>query len=216
MNNSQAYLLQSKVHEFLGLKTFYETFVHTPLKNINCCEWDTSDILSMGLMKCRFLNDHTCLQAAFRKFDGRYNDLICPYNLSLGHMLICFIPIVKPFLTHWCWLRVVPCNERGNRAHGGCDRSTGHGTWSHFWYIRRSVYTHSLICISFKTFEIDYLSLFLSFHTCEIKTILFWHHGYLFFNSRKIMKWKFVNHWNICICFFVPTHCYFEVESLSY
>jgi hypothetical protein len=27
------------------------------------------------------------LQAAFRKFYGRYNDLICPYNLSLGHML---------------------------------------------------------------------------------------------------------------------------------
>jgi hypothetical protein len=24
---------------------------------------------------------------AFRKFYGRYNDLICPYNLSLGHML---------------------------------------------------------------------------------------------------------------------------------
>ena len=42
------------------------------------------------------------LQAAFRKFYGRYNDLICPYNLSLGHMLfdICFIPIVKPFLTY--------------------------------------------------------------------------------------------------------------------
>ena len=27
------------------------------------------------------------LQAAFRKFYDRYNDLICPYNLSLGHML---------------------------------------------------------------------------------------------------------------------------------
>jgi hypothetical protein len=27
------------------------------------------------------------LQAAFRKLYGRYNDLICPYNLSLGNML---------------------------------------------------------------------------------------------------------------------------------
>ena len=27
------------------------------------------------------------LQAAFRKFYGLYNDLICSYNLSLGHML---------------------------------------------------------------------------------------------------------------------------------
>jgi hypothetical protein len=39
--------------------------------------------------------------------------------------LIFFIPVVKPFLTHWSWLRVVPFIERGNRAHGGCDRSTG-------------------------------------------------------------------------------------------
>jgi hypothetical protein len=27
------------------------------------------------------------LEAVFRKFYGSYNDLICPYNLSLGHML---------------------------------------------------------------------------------------------------------------------------------
>jgi hypothetical protein len=27
------------------------------------------------------------LQAAFRKFYGRYNNLIYPYNLSFGHML---------------------------------------------------------------------------------------------------------------------------------
>jgi hypothetical protein len=27
------------------------------------------------------------LQAGFRKFYGRYNDLISSYNLSLGHML---------------------------------------------------------------------------------------------------------------------------------
>jgi hypothetical protein len=36
-------------------------------------------------------------------------------------------------------------------------------TWSHFWYIQRSVYAHSLICISYRTYEIDYCSLFLSF-----------------------------------------------------
>jgi hypothetical protein len=44
--------------------------------------------------------------------------------------LICFIPIIKPFLTHWSWLRVVPFIERGNRAHGGCDRSTGDAYFS--------------------------------------------------------------------------------------
>jgi hypothetical protein len=36
-----------------------------------------------------------------------------------------------------------------------------HGTWSHLWYIQRSVCTHSLICISFRTYEIDYCSLFI-------------------------------------------------------
>jgi hypothetical protein len=39
--------------------------------------------------------------------------------------LISFIPIVKPFLTHWSWLRLVPFIECGKGAHGGCDRSTG-------------------------------------------------------------------------------------------
>jgi hypothetical protein len=39
-----------------------------------------------------------------------------------------------------------------------------HGTWSHLWYVQRSVYAHSLICISCGTYEIDYWWLFLSFH----------------------------------------------------
>jgi hypothetical protein len=38
---------------------------------------------------------------------------------------ICFIPIVKLFLTPWSWLRVVLFIWCGNRTHGGCDRSTG-------------------------------------------------------------------------------------------
>jgi hypothetical protein len=39
-----------------------------------------------------------------------------------------------------------------------------HGTWSHLWCIQRSVYAHSLICISYRAYEIDYCLLFLSFH----------------------------------------------------
>jgi hypothetical protein len=40
-----------------------------------------------------------------------------------------------------------------------------HGTWSHLWYIQRSMNAHSLICISYNwTYEIEYFSLFLSFH----------------------------------------------------
>ena len=40
----------------------------------------TNKLMSQGFQLSR-------LQAAFRKFYGRYNDLICPYNLSLGRML---------------------------------------------------------------------------------------------------------------------------------
>jgi hypothetical protein len=40
----------------------------------------TGKLMSQGFQLSR-------LQAAFRKFYGRYNDLICSYNLSLGHML---------------------------------------------------------------------------------------------------------------------------------
>jgi hypothetical protein len=78
--------------------------------------------------------------------------------------LICFIPIVKQFLTHWSWLRFVPFIWFGDRAHGLCDRSTGELTPSQLWYIQRSVYAHSLICISYRTYEIECSSLFMSFH----------------------------------------------------
>ena len=40
----------------------------------------TNKLMSQGFQLSR-------LQAAFRKFYGRYNDLICPFNLSLGRML---------------------------------------------------------------------------------------------------------------------------------
>jgi hypothetical protein len=51
--------------------------------------------------------------------------------------------------------------EKGFTAGVGCLLL--HGTWSHLWYIQRSVYAHSLICISYRTFEIEYCSLYLSF-----------------------------------------------------
>jgi hypothetical protein len=36
------------------------------------------------------------------------------------------------------------------------------------WYIQRSGYAHSLICISYRTYKIDYCSLFLSFHLWKL------------------------------------------------
>jgi hypothetical protein len=40
----------------------------------------TNKLMSQGFQLSR-------LQAAFRKLYGHYNDLICPYNHSLSHML---------------------------------------------------------------------------------------------------------------------------------
>jgi hypothetical protein len=42
-------------------------------------------LLADRLMSQGFLQSR--LQAAFRKFNGRYNDLVCQYNLSFGQML---------------------------------------------------------------------------------------------------------------------------------
>jgi hypothetical protein len=39
--------------------------------------------------------------------------------------LLCFIPIVRPFLLHWSWLRSVPLPWSGNRTLRGCVLSTG-------------------------------------------------------------------------------------------
>jgi hypothetical protein len=40
----------------------------------------TNKLMSQGFLQPR-------LQAAFRKFYGRYNDLVCQYDLPLGQML---------------------------------------------------------------------------------------------------------------------------------
>jgi hypothetical protein len=58
------------------------------------------------------------------KFYGRYNNLVCKNNLSLGQMLSdMFIPIVYLFLMHRVWLRIIPFSWSVNRASGGCDWS---------------------------------------------------------------------------------------------
>jgi hypothetical protein len=64
-------------------------------------------LLTDKLMLQGFL--HSRLMSAFRKFYGRYNDLIYNYKLSLSHMLSdIFIPIVRPYLAHWPWQRITP------------------------------------------------------------------------------------------------------------
>jgi hypothetical protein len=107
----------------------------------------TNKLMSQGFQMSR-------LQAAIRKFYGRYNDLICSYNLSVNICCLkCFIPIVKPFLKHWSWLRFVLFIEFGNRLVWPVSRGCLllKCTWSHLSYIQRCVYDHSLICISYRT-----------------------------------------------------------------
>jgi hypothetical protein len=83
------------------------------------------------------------LQAAFRNFMVVITILFVHTTfLWATCCLLSFIPIVMPFLTHWSWLRRVwPVNR-------GCLLLLG--TWSHLWYIQRSVYAHSLICMSYR------------------------------------------------------------------
>jgi hypothetical protein len=74
-----------------------------------------------------------------------------------------FKQIVKPFLTHFTTVCTIYLiwkwgSQRDWPVNRGCLFL--HGSWSHLWYIQRSVYAHSLICISDGTYEIDYCSLF--------------------------------------------------------
>ena len=79
----------------------------------------TDKLLLQGFQQSR-------LKAAFRKFYGRYNNLVYQYDLSLSQMLS------DVFHSHcWAvfhtliWLRIVPFTWSRLWAHGGCDRSTG-------------------------------------------------------------------------------------------
>jgi hypothetical protein len=82
--------------------------------------------------------------------------------------LVCFITIVKPFLTlMFTTVHIVYLIwKKGSWWVLSIDRGCLllHDTWYHLWYIQRSMYAHSLICISYRTYEIDHCSLFLSFH----------------------------------------------------
>jgi hypothetical protein len=90
--------------------------------------------------------------------------------------LTCFITIVKPFLTlilttvHTVYL----IRKKGSRRVWSIDRGCLliHGTWSHLWYIQRSVCACSPICISYRTYYIEYCSLFLSFHIINLILLL--------------------------------------------
>jgi hypothetical protein len=63
-----------------GVYSIYARACSTYDQFLNRLSLLTNLLIPLGFLQSR-------LQAAFRKFYGRYNDLICPCNLSLGHML---------------------------------------------------------------------------------------------------------------------------------
>jgi hypothetical protein len=108
--------------------------------------------------------------------------------------LICFIIIVKPFLTlilttvHIVYLIWKKGSWRVWSIDRGCLLL--HGTWSHLWHIQRSVYAHSLICISYWTYEIEYCSLFLTFHVSNLhRSFVFMH---ILLGNMLICIWFYV------------------------
>jgi hypothetical protein len=92
---------------------------------------------------------HTCfiLQAAFCQFYGRYNNLVCQYNLSLGQMLSDMFELSYQLLSHF-WntnldygLNRLPELELGLTVGvtGRQGMLTLLGIWSHLWCFQGSV-----------------------------------------------------------------------------
>jgi hypothetical protein len=87
-------------------------------------------------------------------FTGNFPQILLLYHAHTSFLwatwcLICFIPIIKSFLKHWSWLQFVSCLPNleielmaGVISQRGCLLLLD--TWSHLWYIQRSM----LICIS--------------------------------------------------------------------
>jgi hypothetical protein len=109
--------------------------------------------------------------------------------------LICFITIVKPFLTlilttvHTVYIIWKKGLRRVWSIDSGCLLL--HGTWSHLWCIRWSMYAHFLICFSYRTYEIECCSSFLSFHFLMNETCTF---PFTVLSFRGLSSFKF--HWN--------------------
>jgi hypothetical protein len=85
--------------------------------------------------------------------------------------LICFIPNVKPFLLVLTTVRnVYLIWKYSSQQMWWVGMGFLHllGIWSHLWYIQRSAYAHSQICISYRTYKVDCSSLFMSFHMINL------------------------------------------------
>jgi hypothetical protein len=98
------------------------------------------------------------LQAAFHVFYSCYSDLDCQNNLPLATCcLVCSIPIVKSFLTHWSSLRFLLFTWSGIRTgRQGMLTLPKHLIPP----LEHPCLSHSWICISYTGHEINDCSLF--------------------------------------------------------
>jgi hypothetical protein len=91
------------------------------------------------------------LKSSFHKFYGRYNDLVCDYKLSLGHMLndLFHFPfrLSFPYLTTGNLVYLI--STKGPRqvwpVRRGCLLL--HGNWSYLHIYRGSVLPYTRFCI---------------------------------------------------------------------
>jgi hypothetical protein len=119
------------------------------------------------------LDNYTCTVANKTSRFIRFRVTIALFMFTwLGELILTADCSIYLIWTHWFWLLILHLIWGARQVRlvsRGCLLL--HGTWSHLWYIQRSVYAHSLICISYKTYGIDYWSLFLSFHYVKCKFI---------------------------------------------
>jgi hypothetical protein len=72
---------------------------------------------------------------------------------------MCFIQIIRPTLTPWLWLWIVPFTWQ---VYIGCLLPKD--TWSYLWYTQGSFKPNALIYIFFRIYEIDNCLLYYPFN----------------------------------------------------
>jgi hypothetical protein len=118
----------------------------------------TDKLMSQGFLQ-------SCSRTAFHKFYGRNKDVDCQYNISFGHKVFdVFHTNCDPDYVSYR----LPDLEIGFMA--GVASRQGMLTYPRHLipplYPDVRVCPHSLIHISYRTYEIDYCSLCMPFYTC--------------------------------------------------
>jgi hypothetical protein len=83
------------------------------------CLWEVN-------FPCRTVTPAVSLSRSDKRYEPKSTIWFASITLhKVKHCLTCYIPIVRPLLTHRSWLRSVPFTWSRNTAHGGCEQSRG-------------------------------------------------------------------------------------------